>query len=57
VIRERNILGEFPGRTEGDLYIWVLDHQHFLHDHGQNLSPPDVAAEQYVERLERSLER
>lgn len=56
VIRERKILDEFPGRTEGDLYIWVLDHQHFLHDHGQNLSPPDVAAEQYVERLERSLE-
>jgi hypothetical protein len=56
VIRERNILSEFPGRTEGDLYIWILDHQHFLHDHGQNLSPPDVAAEQYVERLGRSLE-
>jgi hypothetical protein len=34
----------------------VLDHQHILHDHGQDLSPPDVAAEQYVERLERSLE-
>ena len=56
VIRERNILGEFPGRGEGDLYIWVLDHQHLLHDQGQHLSPPDVAAEQYVQRLERSLE-
>jgi hypothetical protein len=56
VIRERSILGEFPGRTEGDLYIWVLDHQHFLHDHGKNLSPPEVAAAQYVERLERTLE-
>jgi len=56
VIRERNILGEFPGKTEGDLYIWVLDHQHFLYDQEGHLSPPDVAAEQYVQRLERSLE-
>jgi hypothetical protein len=54
VIRERNILSEFAGRTEGDLYIWVLDHQHFLHDQGNTLSPPEVAAEQYVQRLERS---
>ena len=56
VIRERNILREFPGKTEGDLYIWVLDHQHYLYDQGGHLSPPDVAAEQYVQRLEGSLE-
>jgi hypothetical protein len=56
VIRERNILSEFPGRTEGDLYIWVLDHQHFLHDQGNSLAPPEIAAEQYVQRLERSHE-
>lgn len=56
VIRERNILGEFPGKAAGDLYIWVLDHQHLLHDQGQHLAPPDMAAEQYVQRLERSLE-
>jgi len=56
VIRERDILREFPGRTEGDLYIWVLDHQEFLHDQGQELAPPERAAEQYVERLDRSFE-
>lgn len=56
VIRERDILGELPGKTEGDLYVWVLDHQHFLFDHGQDLSPPEVAAEQYVDRLEGSFE-
>jgi hypothetical protein len=55
VIRERDILKEFAGRTEGDLYIWVLDHQHFLHDQGQQLSPPELAAEQYVQRLGDSL--
>lgn len=54
VIRERGILKEFPGRTEGDLYIWVLDHQHFLHDHGHHLSSPERAAEQYVQHLENA---
>lgn len=56
VIRERDILGELPGKTEGDLYVWILDHQHFLFDQGQDLSPPEVAAEQYVDRLEGSFE-
>jgi hypothetical protein len=56
VIRERGILGELPGKTEGDLYVWVLDHQHFLFDQGEDLSPPEVAAEQYVDRLEGSFE-
>ncbi|MFB3817354.1 MAG: hypothetical protein ACE147_06805 [Candidatus Methylomirabilales bacterium] len=56
VIRERDILREFPGRTEADVYIWVLDHQHFLFDHGQDLAPPAQAAEQYAARLVHSLE-
>jgi hypothetical protein len=53
VVRDRGILEEFPGRTEGDLYLWVLDHQQFLHDHGKELSPPEEAAEEYVKRLEQ----
>jgi hypothetical protein len=51
VMRERGILTEFPDRTEGDLYIWILDHQRFLYDHGKELSPPALAAEEYLERL------
>jgi len=30
IIREQNLLVEFPDRTETDLYIWILDHQSFL---------------------------
>ena len=30
VIRDTDILKEFPGKTEGDLYLWVLDHQRYL---------------------------
>jgi hypothetical protein len=54
VIRERGVLEEFPGRTEGDLYLWVLDRQQFLHDHGKDLAPPAAAAEEYVQRVEDS---
>jgi hypothetical protein len=32
IIRERDILDEFPGRTEADLYVWIMDHQHFLRE-------------------------
>jgi len=54
VIRQRGVLEEFPGRTEADLYLWVLDHQQFLHDHGKELSPPEEAAAEYVKRLEQA---
>jgi len=54
VIRERGILREFPAYTEGDLYLWVLDRQHFLHDQGKELAPPEEAAEEYVRRLEQA---
>jgi hypothetical protein len=56
VIRDRGILSEFPGHTEGDMYLWVLDRQHFLHDQGQELAPPEEAAEDYIRRLEQAPE-
>jgi len=56
VIQEQGILTAFPGKTEADLYIWVMDHQHFLHEQGRDLSPPEVAAAQYLQRLDRSFE-
>lgn len=45
VIRETGILREFPEKTEGDLYLWVLDHQHYLaEEEGVPLQPPEEAA-------------
>src|SRR5215207_5658678 len=45
VIRETNILKDFPDKTEGDLYLWVLDHQHYLQEEqGVPLQPPEEAA-------------
>ena len=52
VIRQSKILKEFPGRTEGDLYLWVLDHQRYLSEEGQSLQPPEEAAKEFIETRE-----
>jgi hypothetical protein len=50
VIRQSRILREFLGKTEGDLYIWVLDHQRYLSEvAGQDLQPPEDAARNFVD--------
>lgn len=53
VIRESGVLEDFPGKTEGDLYLWVLDHQHYLaKSEGQPLQPPEAAARDFIEEQE-----
>jgi len=48
VIRDTDILKEFPNKTEGDLYLWVLDHQHYLQEEeGVPLQPPEEAARNF----------
>ncbi len=50
VIRKSRILKDFPGKTEGDLYLWVLDHQRYLAEQeGQSLQPPEAAARGFIE--------
>ena len=50
VIRQSKILKEFPGKTEADLYLWVLDHQRYLaEEEGQKLQPPEAAARGFIE--------
>lgn len=49
VIRDTNILKDFPGKTEGDLYLWVLDHQRYLATEGEDLQPPETAARTFVD--------
>ena len=50
IIRDTDILKEFPGKTEGDLYLWVLDHQHYLvTEEGAPLQMPEDAARRFVE--------
>lgn len=53
VIRGSGVLEDFPGKTEGDLYLWVLDHQHYLaKSEGQPLQPPEDAARDFIEEQE-----
>ena len=50
-VRRSNILKEFPGKTEGDLYLWVLDRQRYLHSEGNDLVPPTKAAKDFLDDL------
>ena len=43
-IREHNLLREFPGRTEGDLYLWVSEHRSELQQGWGEFVSPDAAA-------------
>ena len=53
IIRTSKVLEEFPGKTEGDLYLWVLDHQHYLAENsGQPLQPPDEAARDFLKGVD-----
>lgn len=50
-VREENVLGDFPGRTESDLYLWIIDHQHYLRENCQDCDiDADQAAADYAEK-------
>jgi hypothetical protein len=51
VIRRSGVLREFPGKTEGDLYLWILDHQRYLSSQGRNLMTPARAAREFVDKV------
>jgi hypothetical protein len=47
VVRECEVLAEFPGRTEADLYLWLSEHQWFLREQGAE-APLCEVAERFV---------
>ena len=57
VIRETDILSEFPNKTEGDLYLWVLDHQRYLAEEGETLQPPEDAARKFEDVIKNKKTR
>jgi hypothetical protein len=57
VIRETDILSEFPNKTEGDLYLWVLDHQRYLVEQGETLRPPEEAALNFQDAIKNKKAR
>ncbi|MEA3396124.1 MAG: hypothetical protein U9R05_01515 [Chloroflexota bacterium] len=54
VIREQEILKDFPDRTEADLYLWVISHQYFLREKRGPVSSEE-AAEHFVEHYAPNL--
>ena len=49
-VRSQNVLEDFPRRTEADLYLWVIDHQHHLKESGGDPGvTPAEAASDYAE--------
>jgi nucleotide-binding universal stress UspA family protein len=54
VIHSSGILRDFPGRTETDLYLWVLDHRAALADElGWEVGPAAAAADLAAQRSRR----
>jgi hypothetical protein len=52
LIHEYEVLDHFPGRTEADLYVWLLKHQEALRLHlgGEWLTPEETVAD-FVTKL------
>ena len=48
IIREENLISRFPGRTEADLYLWIIKHWHSLKEKYGPEYPLDQAASEYA---------
>jgi len=53
VIRRTGILERFPGRTEGDLYVWVLEHLYYLREKAGDQVSLEQAAQSLAQRYGR----
>jgi hypothetical protein len=51
IIRRSGVLKEFSGKTESDLYLWILDRQRYLHNEGRTLVSPSKAAKDFLEEI------
>ena len=47
VIEETSVLEDFPGRTPGDLYLWIMDHGWYLREETGETVGPRTAALSY----------
>lgn len=50
-IRDHQILRCFPGRTEADLYLWIMQHRHFMHEAGGVDPGAEAAVLDYASRF------
>jgi len=59
LIRASGVLSEFPGRTETDLYLFAMDHLHYLRERygAEGVGPAAAVQEMVVERSKRAFHR
>ena len=52
LIRKYDVLSQFPGRTEADLYAWLIRHQEALRlHHGGDIITPEATVEDFLSKL------
>jgi len=51
VVEQSGVLEEFPGRTATDLYLWIMDHLHFLRSRDADVGPAEAAAD-FIQSLD-----
>lgn len=51
-IEKAGVMERFPERTESDLYLWVIDHQHYLRESQPGVTP-EQAAEHFAAMLDQ----
>jgi hypothetical protein len=56
-VREHGVMSRFPGRTEADLYLWIMDHRYFLSERYGFDVGSEVAAIDFGKRHAPSLPR
>jgi hypothetical protein len=53
LIRKYDVLEHFPGRTEADLYAWLVKHQEALRlHHGGDYATPEETVEDFLTKLD-----
>lgn len=58
VIRENSVLSDFPGRTETDLYLWIIEHLWYLREEYRGQVSIEEAAEDFTDKFsEKPLSR
>ncbi len=50
IIRDQGVLRDFPGRTEADLYVWLVIHQAEVEEHLGWQVEPDVLVQELAEQ-------
>jgi len=51
ITEENHILDEFPGRTKGDLYLWIMEHLWYLREEYQSEVSLETAAAHFAEEF------